>query len=145
MPIAAPYPAPKKRRSLLPLLTVVFIVSYALMTMLIVEQGGVIQQQHGLIQILQSDSMELWAMKAKAGVDKANRERAKAAAAAGTKNPDAPTKAPATQAPTAQQPAAQIHQQRSQSNSGKGAKQHIQLPPVPATDLGDQRRVLITL
>ena len=43
---------PKKKRSLLPLLTVVFLLSYGLMTMLIVEQGSVIQSQRNLIKIL---------------------------------------------------------------------------------------------
>jgi hypothetical protein len=44
MPIAVP----KKKLSLLPLLTVLFAVSYGLMTVLIVEQGSTIQspRQH---------------------------------------------------------------------------------------------------
>ena len=41
MPVAAP----KKKGTLLPLLTVVFLISYGLMTMLIVEQGEAIQSQ----------------------------------------------------------------------------------------------------
>src|ERR1700689_556202 len=56
----APTAAPKKKRSLLPLLTVVFIFSYGLMTMLIVEQGSAIQAQHNLITVLMRDSRELW-------------------------------------------------------------------------------------
>ena len=35
---------PKKKRSLLPLLTVLFLFSYGLMTVLIVEQGSAIQR-----------------------------------------------------------------------------------------------------
>jgi hypothetical protein len=125
MPIAAANPAPKKKRSLLPLLTVVFLVSYALMTLLIVEQGAAIQQQHNLIQVLQADSMQLWAMKGKALADKVSHDRAQG------KN------APMTQAPGTHKT------QKSQSHAGTVAKP--QLPPVPAADLGDQRRVLITL
>lgn len=130
MPIAVPNPAPKKRRSLLPLLTVVFLASYALMTMLIVEQGGVIQQQRNLIQVLQTDSTELWAIKGKAVVDKAARDSAKKNANPGAQTPEANKK-------TQSIPGGQ----RTQTQ----AKPHIQLPPVPASDMGDNRRVLITL
>lgn len=131
MPIAVPNPAPKKKRSLLPLLTVVFLASYALMTMLIVEQGGVIQQQRNLIQVLQTDSTELWAIKGKAVVEKAGRDSAKKNANPGTQTPEA-NKKMAPSAPGGQ---------RTQTQ----AKPHIQLPPVPASDMGDNRRVLITL
>jgi hypothetical protein len=124
-----PISVPRKQRSLLPLLTIVFIASYALMTMLIVEQGAAIQQQHNLIKVLQGDSMQLWAMKGKAVGDKAARDKAQA-------HPNSPS----TQAPSTQTP-----RQHSQRQAGKEAKPHVQLPPVPAADLGDQRRVLITL
>src|SRR3981081_4600651 len=55
-----------KKRSLLPLLTVLFLFSYGLMTLLIVEQGTTIQSQRALIHELFSDSMQLSAMKGKA-------------------------------------------------------------------------------
>jgi hypothetical protein len=134
MPVSAPNPSPKKRRSLLPLLTVVFLASYALMTMLIVEQGGVIQQQRNLIQVLQGDSTELWAIKGKAVVDKATHAKGQTPAAT----------------PNAQTPGSNKKTQSGQSSqapqhSQTQAKPHVQLPPVPASDLGDHRRVLITL
>ena len=69
MPITVPNAVPKKKRTLVPLLTVVFLLSYGLMTMLIVEQGSVIQSQRNLIKILMSDSAELWTMKGKAIAD----------------------------------------------------------------------------
>jgi len=139
MPIAAP----KKRRSLLPLLTIVFIASYALMTMLIVEQGAAIQQQHNLIQVLQGDSMELWAMKGKAVGDKAARDKAQTHPNTSARQaPSASDRSPSTHAPSTQVPPTQQH---APSHAGKEAKPHVQLPPVPAADLGDQRRVLVTL
>src|SRR5580693_3630432 len=64
-----PISVPKKKRTLLPLLTVVFLLSYGLMTMLIVEQGSVIQSQRNLIKILMRDSTELWGMRGKAVLD----------------------------------------------------------------------------
>ena len=62
-PAVMPIEAPKKKRTLLPLLTVVFLASYGLMTMLIVEQGNAIQQQHNLILVLMGDSRELWLLR----------------------------------------------------------------------------------
>lgn len=52
-----------KKRPFLPLLTVLFLISYGLMTMLIVEQGNTIESQRLLIKQLFSDSTELNAMK----------------------------------------------------------------------------------
>ena len=66
MPVAAP----KKKAEPAALARVVFLISYGLMTMLIVEQGETIQAQHNLIKILLGDSKELWAMKGKALADK---------------------------------------------------------------------------
>ena len=63
-------PPKKKPLSLLPLLTVLFVISYGIMTLLIVEQGTTIQAQHNLIQVLLGDSTQLWALKGKAIHDK---------------------------------------------------------------------------
>lgn len=52
-----------KKHPFLPLLTVLFLISYGLMTMLIVEQGNTIESQRLLIRQLFSDSAELTAMK----------------------------------------------------------------------------------
>ena len=51
---------------MLPLLTALFLISYGLMTLLIVEQGSTIQSQRTLIQQLLGDSTELSALKGKA-------------------------------------------------------------------------------
>jgi hypothetical protein len=136
MPITVPNTVPKKKQTLLPLLTVVFILSYGLMTMLIVEQGSVIQSQRNLIKILSRDSSELWGMRGKALTDQqAARTRTQGHAAA----PSVQT--PSTQIPSTQIPSTQAApQQQPQGHLGRSAKpQH---PPVPASDLTDQRRVL---
>jgi hypothetical protein len=122
--------APKKKRSLLPLLTVLFLFSYGLMTMLIVEQGSVIQSQRNLIQTLMLDSHELWGMKGKAVANAAQNQ------AKGRSNQDPSTQAPSTQA---------APQQHAQSRAGRTAKPGTQPPPMPASDLVDQRRVLRTI
>jgi hypothetical protein len=154
MPIAAQ----KKKRTLTPLLTVVFLASYGLMTMLIVEQGNAIQQQHNLILVLLGDSRELWSMKAKILTDRSAQAQAQAknrAQAPSTQSPLTHGQTPSTQAPSNQTPSTQtpstqtsptkVPQRHSQSRSGKGAKPDTQVPPMPASDLSDQRRVLITL
>jgi len=147
----------------MPLLTVVFLASYGLMTMLIVEQGNAIQQQHNLILVLLGDSRELWAMKGKILTDRSAQAQAQAKSRAQAPSTQSPlthgqtpsTQAPSTQAPSNQAPSTQtpstqasptkVPQRHSQSRAGKGAKPDTQVPPMPASDLSDQRRVLITL
>ncbi len=154
-----PLAVPKKKRTLLPLLIVVFLASYGLMTLLIVEQGEAIQQQRNLIQVLQADSRELWATKGRAltaqaeAQSRAAKKPSTEAQAPSVQTPS--TQAPMTQAPSSQTPSSQTPstqapstqapQRHSQSRAGKGAKPQTQVPPMPASDLGDQRRVLVTL
>jgi hypothetical protein len=159
----------KKKRSLLPLLTVVFLASYGLMTLLIVEQGEAIESQRSLIQALLSDSHELWAMKAKALVAKRAQLQSLSPSAQdpSTRGERATIQTPSTQTPSTQTdanqtPSAQVPlnqdpssrlQQHSQSRAGKSNRVESQVqenipdkvPPVPASDLSDQRRALITL
>jgi len=129
-----PTEAPKKKRTLLPLLTVLFLFSYGLMTMLIVEQGRAIQSQQDLIKTLMRDSSELWAAKGKAIAD---RQAAQAQAKNRAQAPAAQSQTPAEQAPATQAP-----KRHYQSRAGKTAKHGAELPPAPASDLVDRRRSL---
>jgi hypothetical protein len=137
MPIAVP----RKQRTLLPLLTVVFLFSYGLMTLLIVEQNTAIQAQRNLIQVLLGDSKELWAIINAQALP--NRAPSTQGQAPSIQAPS--TQAPSTQTPSTQVPSTRAPHQHSQSRAGKGARPNTQVPPVPASDLTDQRRVLITL
>lgn len=56
----------QKPISLLPLLTILFIFSYGMLTYLVVQQGRTIDSQRGLIRTLLGDSIELSSMKGKA-------------------------------------------------------------------------------
>jgi hypothetical protein len=138
--VSVPAPAPRKKRTLLPLLTVVFLLSYALMTLLIVEQGAAIQSQSNLIKILIPDSHELWALKGKAIADQ---QAAKSKAQAHSQIPatrvpsQAPSGSAQVQAPAARQPHAQGH-------VDKATKPQVQFPPIPASDL-DPRRTVRTI
>jgi hypothetical protein len=55
----------KRKSSLLPLLVVLFLISYGLLTLLVVEQDHTITAQRTLISQLYGDSVELTAMKSK--------------------------------------------------------------------------------
>jgi cytoskeletal protein RodZ len=152
---ATPIDAPKPRKhGWLPLLTVLFLISYGLMTMLIVEQGSTIESQRALIRELFRDSSELAAVRIKAA-----QERAAAAAA---RNPSqAPstqtplTQAPSTQAPLTQTPLTQVPSNQapatqapsSQAQHGvqRQAQKPFRMPSKPASDLTDDRRALITI
>jgi hypothetical protein len=156
-----PAVAGKKERSLTPLLVVVFLASYGLMTLLIVDQGETIQAQKNFINVLLGDSRELWAMKGKAQVDRfaqAQAEAQKHGQPLGKTVPPADGQVPFSQSPSTQIPKApsaripsnQIQQPQLQNRTSKTAKPEnrapeTQVPPVPASDLGDQRRVLRTL
>lgn len=115
------------------MLTVLFLFSYALMTVLIVQQGSVIQSQRNLIKVLTRDSTELWVGKSRAIGDQQARSQAqKRAQAPSTHQQDR------AQTPSSQNPLSQAAPQRhAQSRPGK-----VQLPPVPASDLIDRRRAL---
>jgi hypothetical protein len=147
---------PKKKYSLLPVLTVLFVISYSLMTMLIVEQGSVIQSQGSVIKTLLRDSVELWGNKGKSNADKQiakargqSSELAPSTQAhvpAGTPSSQIPsTQVPSNQIPSNQTPSTQGIQQHTPSRTGKVAKPGTQAPPVPAEDLVDHRRALVTI
>jgi hypothetical protein len=155
----------------MPVLTVLFLVSYGMMTMLIVEQDSVIQTQRNLITVLMTDSKELWGMKGKAISDRemAKRRTAgppQAPASQAPSNRIPSTQIPSNQAPTNQTPTNQtptnqvpsnqipsakapanqgLQQQHAPGRSGKLAKPQAERPPVPASDLADHRRELDTI
>ena len=137
-------PAASKKNAWLPLLTVLFLISYGLMTMLIVEQGQTIESQRALIRELFRDSTELSAVKMKAVQDSAPSSSAKSQAPV-TQNPS--NQIPSTQAPaTTQAPSSQAgpQQQRAQRKSTK-QKPDFKMPSKPAADLVDDVRTLITI
>ena len=133
--------APKKKRSLLPLLTVLFILSYSLMTMLIVEQGAAIQSQSNLIKVLLPDSKELWDLKGRAIGDKQTAKTPKQG------HPDNPSaQVPSNRAQATQPPSTQaVPQPHSQNPAGKAARPENQVPALPASELLDQRRAVHTI
>jgi hypothetical protein len=139
---------PVRKHGWLPILIVLFLISYGLMTMLIVEQGRTIESQRALIHELFRDSTELSAVRMKAQQDE-HAQSAQSRSAA--KNPSsqnqsvtAPsTQVPALKAPSRQTPSSQaVPQNRAQNQKSKS---RIQMPTRPASDINDSGRSLITL
>lgn len=114
---------------MLPVLVVLFLLSYGLMAMLVVEQGRTISNQRGLIQALFSDSKQLVQLK-----EKALKQHAEAAA-----------QAPAKDRSQAQAPSTQVSPRDNAKNGHKADK--LRKPPKPPaeSDTGDARRTVWTI
>lgn len=136
-------PAPKQKITLLPLLTVLFVLSYGLMTMLIVEQGRTIQSQSNMIKILLPESRELWGLRGKAISEKNSMQAPSTQEQPCVRTPSA--QAPSSQVAPTQVPSTQAAPRHHSSGAGKSAKPETQLPATPASDLIDQRRSLVTI
>ena len=117
---------------MLPLLTVLFLVSYGLMTLLIVEQGSTIQSQRTLIQQLFSDSVELSSLKGKAVQQQAHAPKPPADVQG-----NSPVQTPSTQAVPSDKTTARNH--------GKVQRPLPEKPPMPASDIADARRTLMSI
>jgi hypothetical protein len=118
-------------------LVVLFLISYGLMTMLIVEQGETILSQRALIRDLFRDSKELSAVKINTLKERPLAPSTKA------QNPS--TQIPSTQAPRIQAPSSQAGPQHGAQNEASKHKRQFRLPSKPAADLVDDCRTLITI
>jgi hypothetical protein len=144
-------PAAPKKHGWLPLLTVLFLISYGLMTMLIVEQGQTIESQRALIRELFRDSTELSSMKMR-GQQRAQlpsaRTQAPMAQIPATQIPSTQipsTQIPLTQIPNSQAPSSQAGPQHRAPNAAATRKPQFRKPSKPASDLVDDVRTLITI
>jgi len=129
---------PKPKHTWLPLLTILFLLSYGLMTMLIVEQGHTIDSQRNLIRQLFSDSTELTSMKGSAAQQK---QRAMASGQAQAA-PQAPSAQPAPNASAQAQAAAPQGKEKAQHNARKFV---MPRPPRDASQMADERRSLLSI
>jgi len=112
--------------AMLPILVVLFVFSYAILTMLVFEQGQTIESQRGLIREMLQDSTQLAALKGKLAKD--DGKHAQTAASEGQKESVAPNVAPPKTS------------DKDTKHSGKSAKSMRQAPGKPASDLEDVRR-----
>lgn len=138
--------APRKKHSLLPVLVVLFLISYGLMTMLIVEQGRTIDSQRALIRDLFHDSQELSAVKLKAQHDEQVQNSEAVDKNPSSQNPSAvapSTQAPTHKAPSKQAPSTQaVPQNRAQNRKPNS---QVQVPARPASDINDAGRSVIKI
>lgn len=119
----------KSRPALLPLLLILFVVSYSILTMLVVEQGRTIEAQRSLLREMLKDSTQLSAIKSKLAREESGRTPGKPAAqprkdADPGNSGSARPKVPAGEA----------------RRPGKSAHTMKQVPERPAADLQDVRR-----
>jgi hypothetical protein len=123
--------APRKtsRTAMLPLLIVLFLVSYAILTLLVVEQGRTIESQRSLLREMLKDSTQLAALKGKLAIAEAKRSQDKAVAEAEQKEPHSGHSAPAPK-----------RSEKDVKRPGKSARSQKEIPQKPAADLEDVRR-----
>jgi hypothetical protein len=157
----------RRKRSLLPLLVVLFLISYGLLVKLVWEQDRTIDSQSTLIHLLYKDSLQLSAMR------KAERQQSQANSRASISNSRghapsakipviqvppaksestqvAPEKVPSEkvsseQVPSIQVPLTQVPSGKNSAKtgrkSGKAQKPAPNRPPAELTDPSDLRRV----
>jgi len=131
----------KPGRSLLPVLTVLFLVSYGLLTMLVVEQGRTIDSQRGLIHSLFSDSVQLSSIKGRAVMKLQTEEKARTEAQKKSQPAQAAPKDPQANSPSAHKPQAGAKNQ----STSKVRRPLPQRPPKDTSDPADDRRTLISI
>ncbi len=93
---------------MLPVLVVLFLISYGLMTMLIIEQGRTIESQRALIHELYHDSAELAAVRSRTLQENAVVDSQQALAAQAPSSAAPSRRIPSTQIPSNQIPSTQI-------------------------------------
>ena len=131
---SAPSEAPQKTRTtLLPLLFILFVASYTILTMLVVEQGRTIEAQRSLLQAMLKDSTQLADLKSKLAHADAERSPTKPAAQAPHKEEKEKASGNVGNA-APKSPGSEVRR------PGKSARTSKQIPERPAEDLQDARR-----
>jgi cytoskeletal protein RodZ len=123
----------KPKHTMLPLLIVLFLISYGLLAMLVVEQAHTIDAQRTLIQQLFSDSVELTTLKGKAAQHNPHAKN----------GPKSQTPSPQVQAPPSKRetPSSQVDQgSKPSSQKGNRKLQKPEKPPTDASGIADERR-----
>ena len=126
----------QKKNGWLPMLTVLFLISYALMTMLIVEQGQTIDSQRVLIRELFRDSKQLSDIRLK-------QEQQTAQAGHPAMRQKIAPQLPSTQA-RRKAPSSQAGSQFATRDRAARQKS-FQAPSRPGTEVADSARSLMTI
>jgi hypothetical protein len=135
--------------TLLPLLVILFIVSYGILTLLVFEQGRTIESQRVLIRAMLQDSTQLASLKVKLARDESNRPHDKAAAQAEHKDADSGNRSAGNPAAgnsaagnrsTGNPAAGAKGSDKQTKRPSKSARSTKEAPGKPASDLTDVRR-----
>jgi hypothetical protein len=152
--------ATKRKRKLtaLPLLVVLFVISYFLLTKLVIEQDKTIDSQRSLIHMLFKDNSYLSMLHKHAGVSKKARTGSQPQAGIpASQNPASRSQsspmsslaqAPSSEVPSAQVPASKVGPTANAKNdrkTRKAEKSRPETPPVELTDPSDMRRVSFSI
>ena len=145
----------KSRVSMLPLLTVLFVISYGLLTTLVVLQDRTIDSQRGLIHVLFQDSLRLSAMKSRLAANSVHKSAKESA--------ERKAQVPSSQAAPKEQTSAEVvpppdvpkqvpSAETKPSVKGKAGKNSRKIekplpaqPPAELTDPSDMRRVTVAI
>jgi cell division protein FtsN len=120
----------KTRGALLPLLVVLFLISYGILTLLVVEQGRTIDAQRNLLREMLKDSTQLATLRNKLAREDSAQSHDKSATQTQQKEAasgSSPSVAPKTPSKETKHP-------------GKTARTLKSIPEKPAADLQDVRR-----
>jgi len=112
---------------MLPILVVLFLISYGLMTLLVIEQNNTITSQRSLIVEMLRDSSQLAALKVKIAHEQ------------NLAHPGSQAASPKTQVPPAE------HKNNNNNGTGKVQRRLPLRPPKAASDTPDERRALVTI
>jgi cytoskeletal protein RodZ len=115
-------PVQRKKHNMLPVLVVLFLISYGLMTMLIIEQGRTIESQRALIHELYHDSAELAAVRSRTLQESAVVDMQHALT----------TQAPSSVTPSSQIPSTQNSSNQTQTPSTQA---HVPATHAPSTQI----------
>jgi hypothetical protein len=115
----------KSKHSMLPILTFLFLLSYGLMVLLVVEQNRTITSQRWVITELMSDSKELTSLKGKLNAQQQQHAPAPA--------PKAQPHTPSPQAPV---------QEKKNGTANSKLRRNQDRPPRLTSDTADARRAL---
>ncbi len=140
-------PKPKRKHSMLPVLIVLFLISYGLMALLAVEQDRTIASQRSLITQLFSDSAELSSLKGRFIQKQHAEAQAQAEARARSQGQGSAAQNPSVQNPSNQAPSTQdTPGGTAQSNHNASKLRKVpQRPPLGIEDIVDGRRIVKTI
>ena len=121
--------------TLLPLLVILFIVSYGILTMLVFEQGRTIESQRILIRAMLQDSTQLASLKGKLARDENKRLQDKPPV-----QPEHKDQAEHKDADSGNPAARAKGSDKEMQRPGKSTRSMKEVPGKPAADLADVRR-----